>query len=523
MSQPSLSGLSNEVLLQIFSHFCLHCQDRYNQSWDARPLRARPFTENQEPNTKSWYSLNRHALFSMSLTSKRLRDISQQVLYHEFVLGYGDSWASDLYSWKGRLMSFMRTLTKRPDLAKLVKVVYVHTYLLDDTPEEKRAALMEAAHGLGIDLPNAWRQRISDEPNGESSDWLHCFNAFLFSFLDGKEYPNPKANKWLKKAFPDTADRWLNAEVVAMLVAQLPSLDYLSVQGDFHWPAFGFSEGALSALNVSRLPLKTLDLGVDGDAIIALAARLETLNLHQTYVKSPVPPMPNLKKLRITKVQMTHRKLQDILTACTRGLEAFEYEADSPDTSHHCHGPTPPFDPERYPFHPPQAIQCLKTHTRTLELLHLDLSLRNNRMTVFSPGANLKDLTGLKHLFLSSNTIFDIISREADDLPDSEALVRILPVSIVSLSIIGGDKRVKKGLLGLADLKNCQPNEFPKLKYVSYFAKGTTKSTLSSMFSAIGVEYDHKVPRLSRVKPYLNGPNDTNFFPLPIYYSDEDL
>ncbi|KAL4871123.1 hypothetical protein BDV12DRAFT_194769 [Aspergillus spectabilis] len=41
--------------------------------------------------------------------------------------GYGDSWRSDLYTWDGRLTSFMRTVARRRDLAATVKRIYVHS------------------------------------------------------------------------------------------------------------------------------------------------------------------------------------------------------------------------------------------------------------------------------------------------------------------------------------------------------------------------------------------------------------
>lgn len=105
---------------------------------------------------------------SLSLVSRRFREIAQSILYHEFVLGYDDSWRTDLYTWDGRLISFMRTLRQRRDLARLVRVVYVHLRLLWAINRDRpRDVLGEATETLGIDLAEIWKSRI---PRPEKSD-----------------------------------------------------------------------------------------------------------------------------------------------------------------------------------------------------------------------------------------------------------------------------------------------------------------------------------------------------------------
>lgn len=133
-----LATLPTETLELIFRNFCIHCRYPFKPDADATvtdaslPLDAYSRGQHQQhqqyPDESSWYSLDRHALFSLCLMSRRLRDIAQPILYHEFALGAGDSWRSSRYAWDGRLPSFLRTLAERGDLAGLVRRVCVHAF-----------------------------------------------------------------------------------------------------------------------------------------------------------------------------------------------------------------------------------------------------------------------------------------------------------------------------------------------------------------------------------------------------------
>ncbi|KAM5350677.1 hypothetical protein ACJ41O_007182 [Fusarium nematophilum] len=444
-------------------YFCLHCQDAYNQSWDTRPLQYQR-REEQPPDAKSWYSLDRHALFSLSLVSRRFRDISQQVLYHEFVLGYGDSWISDLYSWNGRLASFMRTLSHRPDLARLVKVVYIHTFLLRKRNDDDRLLLKEAARGLGLDLPDAWRRRApgtSIYGIFEIWDWPGVYKAFLLDYLDEGGGLDARQRRKLSEAFtqgPMPGNRWVNAELATLLIALVPNVEHISVQGDNLWPTWGFPESAFSALNISNLAaVKTLDLGVCGNPLIKLAAGLETLNLHEYAPGSPIPPMPRLKTLRVTKGSLDGNNLQELVFACTGGLRVFEYEAEH-------RGRSLPFTTRPH-FQPSEAIGCLARHSDTLEVLHLDLTKQGHQVRRINPYLHLKEFTALKHLFLNGSTVFDDLSRETESRPNSQVLIRLLPTSIVSLSITRNrhGNSLNRALVALAEVTS---REFPSLKWI---------------------------------------------------------
>jgi len=153
------ANLPTETLQLIFSTFCLHCRDR--EKPQSRAPDASLHGTEQHRDKRSWYSLDCHVLFSLCLVSRRFRNIAQAILYHEFVPGYRDSWRSTMYTWDGRLTSFMRTMAQRQDLAALVKRIYIHPYLLISiSDEDAQDALKQAAHAPRIE---SWQRLSSDK------------------------------------------------------------------------------------------------------------------------------------------------------------------------------------------------------------------------------------------------------------------------------------------------------------------------------------------------------------------------
>ncbi|WAO90232.1 F-box domain-containing protein [Fusarium falciforme] len=526
MATDRISNLPNEILLQIFGYFCLHCQDEYNQPWDSRPLRHKPHRTRQRGDIKSWYSLDRHTLYSASLVSRRLRDIAQSVLYHEFALGHGDSWVSKLYTWQGRLASFMRCLTQRPDLAHSVRVCYVSTSLFETScQEENRAVILEAARALDIDLPAAWRQRVSKASTHEKCDWPDTYEAFLHSHLDGSDSLGETRHRNLHNAFREGSEpgrRWMNAELVAMLIALMPNLDYISLQGNYRWPTHGLPHSALPALGVLNLPLKTLDLAIGGNPIIQLASGLETLNLHQhSFHGSPIPKMPKLKTLRVTDCLVSTKSLQELLAACTGSLTAFEFEAKIDPGSFN------PFtsgnSSDHFQFS--EAIEYLEGHKDTLKVLHLDLANRGFEMSKIPDDLDLKHFSVLEHVFLNSTVLFGHVPIAREHEVDHQVLMRLLPASIISLTA-RNDSRwtscLEEALLTLAGWKSQDPQQFPNLKSIQSDIISMGTKSLVSLFGAVGVEFDIKVCLLSEVKPYLNGMNGRSDLLLPNIESHAD-
>ncbi|UZP42844.1 hypothetical protein NXS19_010660 [Fusarium pseudograminearum] len=544
MEPSSTTRLPNEILFNIFSHFCLHCQDHYNESWDERPLRAiKPCREEQQPDAKSWYSIDRDTLFAVCLASKSLRGIAQPILYHEFVLGYGDSWKSELYDWEGRLISFMRTLARRPDLCRQVKVVYINTCLFTSNNEGKRATLLEAARALKIDLPAVWKRRASKILASEAQDWPEVYSIFISTYLEESRDLTEKQERRLRRAMDDApapAWRWLNSELIAMLIAQTHAVQYFSIQGNRTWPTNGLLESSLRSLGVINLPLKTLDLGIAANSLIELAPSLRTLNLHDYSgdLSSWDTELPHLKTLRITNDYLSANTLRRLLDACTGGLVAFEFEAykrvhESPRCGFEDYDnyiPAPPHMLRDLHFQPSDVIQILQKHKSTLRTLHLDLTNRQHRTKKIPLDVNLKDFSTLQHVFINAIQLFGWIPLVEENM-EHEVLVRLLPRSIVSLVIhrenFRRQCRVKEALFALADSKSRSPDHFPFLKHVAcnLRKRSTTVSSLRSLFEPAGVEFCTEVKSLSKLKPYLSGHNGSSSLGFPIFddSSDADL
>ncbi|XEU94854.1 hypothetical protein FSHL1_000138 [Fusarium sambucinum] len=518
MESSSTPRLPNDILFIIFSHFCLHCQDHHSQSWDDRPLCAiKPCREEQQPDAKSWYSIDRNTLFAACLASKRLRDAAQPILYHEFVLGYGDSWKSNL------------------------------TLLFKPNEERNRAALLEAARSLKIDLPAVWKRRASNIPASEAQDWPEVYPIFLSSYLDDSRDLTERQERHLRWAMNESsapAWRWLNSELIAMLIAQTHCVQYVSLQGNHTWPTKGLPGSSIRLLGVANLPLKTLDLGIGANSLIELASTLQTLNLHQYSgdFRSWDTELPCLKTLRITDTWFSAHRLSRLLNACTGGLSVFEFEAYKNETLRYVVSTArilpginnayskkyeidPPILPDNH-FQPSDVIDILQRHKSTLRVLHLDLKNLRYHMRKIPLDMNLKNFTTLQHVFINA---IPLVGLRREYNTDSGVLIQLLPRSIVSLAVYREtlDRRrlIRGAIFALADRKSQSQDEFPFLSHVAYNLKQdpATESSLLSLFESAGVNFCTTVESLSKLKPYLNGPNGDSRLRLPNWDSDDDL
>ncbi|KAF7556947.1 hypothetical protein G7Z17_g1079 [Cylindrodendrum hubeiense] len=508
-----LTDLPNETLILILSHFCLHCSGEHDQPYDIGTLQQHEVQRQkrrseQDQNAKSWYSLDRHSLFSLCLASRRLRDLAQPILYHEFILGYGDSWRSHKYSWEGRLTSFMRTMAQRRDLASHVSRASVHLRLLQPvSTDEARSILRTCADALGINISKAWSQRKSSMFANEWSS--PGFEGFLASFFEGHDVLQPRVRASFARHFEhpwSRGSRWIAIELVAMLIAQLPNLEHLSIQHNFTWTNEQLEIGpfpptALAALNVSRLSLKSLDVDILATPIVELATGLETLNLHLCAFPSPMPPMPNLKVLRVIRVTLDENNLKKLLGSRTGGLRTFVYEAarDLPNKE----------DLSRrgvFQLSLRHFVEYLHRHRDTLTSLHLDLRAEN----IWDHGQythvkdSLRGFTVLKNLLLSSNAI-PLPRRHEDEQYDCRSLINLMPSSIVSLQLPHGDcyshMSLEKELINLVELKKLQPGQFPKLQQIICDIEHEfDDSTVANMCAAAGIDFEYgSWPRSRRI------------------------
>jgi hypothetical protein len=169
------SSFPAEVLALIFGNFCKHCRGEIEET----PRAPVPGKEDKfwKP---CWEPSDIRALHSLCLVSRRLGTIAQPFLYHQFVPGYGtfhigcgggiDFWPPNEdeeriayetgYDWHLRLIPFIRTMFRRPDLAALVQVCFIDRNLLLESfisDDEALATLKEAAEIRSVDLSSFMR------------------------------------------------------------------------------------------------------------------------------------------------------------------------------------------------------------------------------------------------------------------------------------------------------------------------------------------------------------------------------
>lgn len=80
------------------------------------------------------------------------------------------------------------------------------------------------------------------------------------------------------------------------------------------------------------------------------------------------------------------------------------------------------------------AVEALKKHKESLELLHLGLhTIISRTKTRLMP--SMEHFTALQELFLTTDKLYDIQSLRSR-LPVGESLTRVLPPNIVSLYLV---------------------------------------------------------------------------------------
>ncbi|KAI1332142.1 hypothetical protein F5Y16DRAFT_214489 [Xylariaceae sp. FL0255] len=303
------------------------------EGWSAQ---AHVLSKKQKRKEPSWYCLDLQRLCTASLVSRRLRDVAQPILYHEFSPGYGDSWLSRQCTWSGRLFSFLRTLTRRPDLAKLVQGLHLDYRLLTSIAHKQNeieAALEDLALIRGIDLPTSLEQ----------------FRSIREQEL--MRPPRPSAD-----------------ELVAMVLSCLPSLARLYIPYSIALNPPPTS--ALSAAGSLRLPLQTLEIDADGTnlrnglgGILDMSiSTLRTLDVDFFTSSDDEKPgflnffFPSLRNINVTSSRMDGLDVKLLLSRCT-GLEKFSYNCAS---STGC-------------IRPSHIIASLSKHKETLTTMRLGL------------------------------------------------------------------------------------------------------------------------------------------------------
>ncbi|KAL3457897.1 hypothetical protein BJX64DRAFT_280230 [Aspergillus heterothallicus] len=425
MPRAALDSLPLEVTHQIFTH--LGYQPRILRHPNSTDLPDVYFRDHeQEPSEPAC--------------------VVQPFLYREFMLGYGDSWRSDKFSWKGRLFSFMRTVAHRRDLASQVKRIYIHPQLW----ETHRSKTVPVINHWMSEQSCVWRSRSANY-RSEIQELL-CDLAEALG-IDG-----------LRKLSED--------DLIAILISELPTLQHcilqVGVDDDEIAPGAG-----LRAAAVSRLLIKTFDLELCATAsearrsfghasivhrafsLLSLSVGLETLNLHEYYGVmtdkiDPIPPLPSLKNLRLTFSWLSEQTLQRLLSSC----------------------------------------------------VHLDLRLRGFTHCTPEPweSFSFEQFTTLKRLLLTLDE-FHTVYMNPHPSPD-QGLSKLLPPRITSLSLAGQITaelpHMEESLSGLA--KAVSRGELPDLKVVRWdeYQMLSADFPVHSLFSAAGVDFGYRTFPLSK-------------------------
>lgn len=521
---PELDHLPLELLHMILAYLGCECRN----TDILEPPDAHFHYSQQKPDQPSWYSLKLQPLVSLCLVSKRLCNAIQPILFHEFMLGYGDSWNSKLYTWDGRLLSFLRTVAQRRDLAWFVKRIHIVPQLLqasDEALEKKRRELetygpapdekdLLIPREIELELARDAARNGRREPilkqsilEVEAAETLHEVGVAL-----SIKHPGRLSTKYL----------------ITLLLAELPNLEYCSLFFGRDSHKMALYSRILSAAGISQLPLRIInlsevcdsqnriDLSSNARDLLKVSPRLETLNLHRCYwtrERAAFPSLPSLKRIRITSSRLNEKGLENILNSCN-GLRSFTYEAG-------CHFVDHALFPRSWDcsdhFELCNAARYLTRHRETLESLHIDL--RNRGGEPATPSTfSFRELTALKHLFLNLDEFHSRFSKYRST-NDPHLFVRILPAGLGSLHLAGriGKElpRLEHGLLGLGEA--AVKGQFQNLSEVRWDrkeAKLDAEVAVKSLFAGAGVDFAYDSWPETRLS--FGG---TSSIPLPNFYN----
>ncbi|KAI8716491.1 hypothetical protein NCS52_00943200 [Fusarium sp. LHS14.1] len=320
------------------------------------------------------------------------------------------------------------------------------------------------------------------------------------------------------------------AEILVLLVALLPNLQHL-ILNDSLFPQLVFPAAA-SALDITRIPLKTLDAMVVPPSIISVAPDVETVHISP---QDSYPKMPSVKRVYFRGYGSDDNvDVKKIISSCSSDLSTFSYQTafnwSSVDQS------------VAKVLQPRTAVELLTNVCSSLQSLHLDMRFRVafDRDSQVEPMPSLKQFMRLEELFLTTNSLYN---GSSSMVSDQEFLVNLLPQSIKSVTFVDPEfppppERLRKGLLGLADARR-DDGLFPKLQELRCDSRQVCDDgAIKHFFSQVGVDFKYQEfptldwsysrsplpavsPRLA-FEAYLEEFEHHAPGPLP-YYSDEDL
>ncbi|XXG97480.1 hypothetical protein Hte_003782 [Hypoxylon texense] len=428
---PTMESLPVEILIQIFSHFCFHCQH-----------------PGHFPNADTHEARNdKRFLARLCRTSKAICAVAQPILYHYYATG-NSRLETKLYRGQDEvgkrrqepdfLPQFVRSIAQRPDLAAEVTAMHI---VQGDVLSgyDGQTQMIESLFELSVTRKLLPRYRICDGwLDGRFSEWrqderkqLHMWLATLAMLLA------PRLRSLLL-AVDHNAAFWTLEDSPRL---QLPSLHTLGLVG--HGLDYHFNE--LEALYAASPNLRTI-YACDAAGRSQNVAKAQYSGYDYKLV------LPNVKKLAVSDLIPDH--LGNLLP-CVPKLEDLEYYWDG----------TEEFGVADFA----ELLEPVKTTLKRLCIEFLPRSSENILSDPFptwidpprvnyAPVRTFRGFESLEDLTISCY----LIHRERDR-DEADRLTALLPKSIRKLRISYLYKGMEKSLRELAAVA---PDEFPLLKAV---------------------------------------------------------
>ncbi|KAF5554666.1 hypothetical protein FMEXI_1949 [Fusarium mexicanum] len=501
-----LTDLPQHILYEICSQFCLHCRGELKpEKGVGTPHQHRRRRPPQKPYHTSWYSLDKNALLSLTLSCKYIHSISEGFLYHEFAPGYGDSDLSKYFTFDSRLNQFMRTIGQRKDLAQKVRMIFIH-HKHSHMPEIKEtiASLKQGASDLGIDIAAAWQRRVNETLG--STDWRGRHILQNYHYMLTTAFTDQIFEEQHELLFKETEEMWedLHHELTPMLITLLPRLEHIILPMHTAWQGPLEKDDPFKALGIEQFPhLRTLEIKSESHAMVYKAPNLKELDLLCKFA-SPLEIEPSFSQrsqistFRITMMRLGSEYVIGSLPFASKNLRSFVYEADNESVM------------RLNTFTAEDIVTILHDYHQTLETLHLDFrgTLNDEAIgAIYTPDFTLREFECLRHVFLNTAILFNVarnlegsdssFSDESDSPSDNmeDAISRRLPSSIVSLHL-AYDKAaindIEQGLRGLATAKREEDGRFENLGYIGFhYYNGTCRlsGAVHRSMRAAGIEF----------------------------------
>ncbi|KAI8714227.1 F-box domain-containing protein [Fusarium sp. LHS14.1] len=306
--------------------------------------------------------------------------------------------------------------------------------------------MRHAADAFQVDLAEIWKKREMDDRQHSWHIFSELHRQLFLGHFDGVDQLDGDLDSYCGHLAPD---------LFAVLLALLPNLKHLAF-GKVEIFAY-VPETAMSALGVSKLPLRTLKTGFMPKDLSGLMQDLENLTLDYSGYQLEKFDFPRLKSVCLRGFCVNPQDFGRIVESCPDSLSSFAYETSGVRRS------------DIRVVQPFNAVAQLSKFHGTLKSLRLDLRFMTLgfyrvRMDTLP---SLEYFTALETLFLTTNTIYH--GREPE-LVDEHSLVNILPPNIVSLTLakttLRMTQRLRRGLLGLAEYRQRIPERVCQLKLV---------------------------------------------------------